>query len=136
MPETFLIGGYFNKKFINRNYIFGSFLKERLQGPQECDWLRDKSYIFFYLRAPPRSPLTLRIALPITGQRGQLCEMFAYPTTEQPCSKIPVGKLHWGLISHLHYFLSLGIYQKFTNSLLKRCVFFMKKLHHIVFMIY
>lgn len=64
MPDTFLIGGHLNKKLIYRNYIFGSFLKERLQGPQECEWLRDESHIFFYLRTPLRSPLTLRIAPP------------------------------------------------------------------------
>ena len=58
MPETFLIGVHFNKKFTYRNYILGSFLKERLQDPKECDWLRDESYIFFYLKAPLRSPLT------------------------------------------------------------------------------
>lgn len=129
MPETFLIGVHFNKKFIYTNYIFGSFLKERQQDPREFDWLRDKSYIFFYLRALLRSPLTLRrdLICQLLGQEGSCARCSHTAPQGSLALKFLLGNQHCGLISPLTLFSFLGYLSKVYQQSLKRCIFFMKK---------
>lgn len=124
--KTFLRDVYFSQ-VIYRSIIPGWFPKERLQGYQEYDLLRDTSYNFFFLRASSNSHLNLKMS-----PANDWAEKIALQDVGSPCYCIPFGvkfplkNLPWGLITLLILFPFMVIYQRFTNRFLTHAFFFTK----------